>query len=53
MYNNSYQAIIKIAPFKALGSRRCRAPICCNDLEDTLIIGPKMAEEIVYKIKVI
>ena len=28
IYNNSYQASIGIAPFKALYSRPCRSPLC-------------------------
>lgn len=31
-YNNSYQATIKMAPFEALYSRKCRTPLCWNDL---------------------
>jgi len=51
LYNNSYQANIRMAPFEALYSKRCRTPLCWNDLEDTLILGPKIAQEIVDKIK--
>jgi len=52
-YNNSYQATLRMTPFEALYDRRCRTSICWNDLEDTLILGPQMAQEIVDKIKVI
>ncbi|GKA81896.1 putative reverse transcriptase domain-containing protein [Tanacetum coccineum] len=27
-YNNSYHAIIKVAPFEALYDRKCRSPVC-------------------------
>ena len=42
-----------MTPFEALYGRRCRTPSCWNDLEDTLILGPEMAQEIVDKIKAI
>ena len=47
--NNSYQATIKMAPFEPFYGKRCRTPLCWNNLEDTLILGPKMAQEIVDK----
>jgi len=53
LYNNSYQATIKMALFETLHRRRCRTLLCWNDLDDTLILGPKMAQETVDKIKVI
>ena len=52
-YNDSYQATIKMAPFEALYGRRCRTPLCWNELDDILIVGPEMVQEIVDKVKVI
>jgi len=52
-YNNSYQATIKMAPFKALYGRRYRTPLCWNNLDDILIVGLEMIQEIVDKVKVI
>ena len=31
-YNNSYQASIGMAPFEALYGRKCRTPICWNEV---------------------
>ncbi|KAL9253722.1 Transposon Tf2-9 polyprotein-like protein [Drosera capensis] len=42
-YNNSYHASIGMAPFEALYGRKCRSPVCWNDIEDTLIVGPELA----------
>jgi len=41
-YNNSYKSTIRIAPIEALYKRKCRTPLCCSDLGEALIIGPKM-----------
>jgi len=42
-----------MAPFEALYSKRCKNSLCWNNLEDTLILGSEMAQQIVDKIKVI
>ena len=50
-YNNSYQSTIKIAPFKALYGRKCRTPLCWSDLNEALILGPKMIQETIEIIR--
>ena len=52
-YNNSYQVTIKMVPFEALYSRKYRMPLCWNDLDDVLIVGPEMTQEMIDKVKVI
>ncbi|XP_021749506.1 uncharacterized protein LOC110715246 [Chenopodium quinoa] len=34
-----------MAPFKALYGRKCRSPICWNDISETMILGPQMIED--------
>nr|GEW12159.1 reverse transcriptase domain-containing protein [Tanacetum cinerariifolium] len=43
-YNNSYHASIKAASFEALYGRKCRLPVCWNEVGEFYLTGP----EIVY-----
>nr|GEW82398.1 putative nucleotidyltransferase, ribonuclease H [Tanacetum cinerariifolium] len=43
-YNNSWHASIKCAPFKMLYSRKCRAPICWDQVGERVIEEPEMIE---------
>lgn len=39
-YINSFQATIGMAPYKALYGRRCRSPICWDEVGERRIFGP-------------
>nr|GFC14092.1 putative reverse transcriptase domain-containing protein [Tanacetum cinerariifolium] len=43
-YNNSWHASIKAAPFELLYGRKCRVPICWNEVGERLIEGPELIE---------
>nr|GEV92301.1 putative reverse transcriptase domain-containing protein [Tanacetum cinerariifolium] len=43
-YNNSWHASIKAAPYELLYMRKCRAPICWNEVGEHVIEGPKLIE---------
>nr|GEW37219.1 retrotransposon protein, putative, Ty3-gypsy subclass [Tanacetum cinerariifolium] len=43
-YNNSWHASIKCAPFEMLYGRKCRAPICWDQVGERVIEGPKIIE---------
>ncbi|KAL6311082.1 hypothetical protein AAG906_021193 [Vitis piasezkii] len=43
-YNNSFQASIGMAPFEALYGRKCRSPICWNDVGEMKLLGPELVQ---------
>nr|GEV50517.1 reverse transcriptase domain-containing protein [Tanacetum cinerariifolium] len=49
-YNNSYHASIKVAPFEALYSRKCRSPVCWTEVGEAQILGPELIQETTEKI---
>ncbi|GJZ83825.1 putative reverse transcriptase domain-containing protein [Tanacetum coccineum] len=49
-YNNSYHTSIKVAPFEALYSQKCRSPICWAEVGDAQLTGPEIIHETTEKI---
>ena len=41
-YNYSYQASIDMAPFEALYSRKCRIPVCWDEVSERRLVGPEL-----------
>ena len=52
-YNNSYHTSIKMAPYEALHGRKCRSPLCWNDISETTILGPQLIEETTKQVRLI
>jgi hypothetical protein len=52
-YNNSYQTSLKMAPFEALYSRRCRTPLSWSQIGERKIFGPDFVTEAEEKVKTI
>jgi len=52
-YNNSYQSTIRMPPFEALYGRRCRPPICWEEVGDRGLLGPDLVQETIEKIRII
>jgi hypothetical protein len=44
-YNNIYQASLKMSPFEALYSRRCRTPLFWNQTGESQVFGPEILKE--------
>lgn len=41
-YNNSYQVSIQMASFEALYGRKCKTPICWEEVGEKRLLGPKL-----------
>ena len=44
-YNNSYHASIGMPPYEALYGRKCRSPICWNEVGERKILGPELIQQ--------
>ena len=52
-YNNSYQASIHMAPYKALYGRPYRSPICWTEVGESSITGPDLIRDTSEKVGLI
>nr|GEX67418.1 putative reverse transcriptase domain-containing protein [Tanacetum cinerariifolium] len=50
LYNNSYHANIKAAPFEALYGRKCRSLVCWAKVREAQLLGPEIVQEPTEKI---
>ena len=53
VYNNSYQASIEMAPFEALYGRKCRTPVCWDEVGERRQVGPELVQITSEKVKVV
>jgi hypothetical protein len=52
-YNNSYQAIVGMAPYEALYGRKYRTPLCWEEVGDRKLNGPEMVQITTERVKII
>ncbi|KAJ4706775.1 Retrotransposon protein, putative, Ty3-gypsy subclass [Melia azedarach] len=52
-YNNSYQTSIQMAPYEALYGRKCRTPICWDEVGERKLLDPEIVQDTDEKISVI
>ena len=52
-YNNNYQASIEIAPIEAVYGRKCRTPVCWDEVGERRLVGPELVQITSEKVKVV
>ena len=52
-YNNSYQSSIEMAPYEALYGRKCRTPLCWDEVGERKLLGPEIVQVTTDNVKVI
>ena len=52
-YNNSYQASISMVPYEALYERKCKTPICWDEVKKRMLNDVKLIEVTTKKIQII
>ena len=52
-YNNSYEASIEMASFEALYGRKCRTPVCWDEVGEISLVGPELVQITSEKVKVV
>jgi len=52
-YNNSYQATIGMVPFEALYGRKCRTPLCWEEVGDRKLYGAELVQITTEKVRII
>ena len=50
-YNNSYHSSIRMPPYQALYGRSCRTPLSWEKLEDRVMVGPELVQEMEKQVK--
>ena len=53
VYNNNFQASIGMTPFEVLYGRRCRSPVCWDDVKEKKLLGPELVQLTVEKVSLI
>jgi len=52
-YNNSYQTTIGMTPFEALYGRKCRTPLCWEEVGDIKLYGVELVQITTEKVRII
>ena len=50
-YNNSYQASIEMPPFEAFYGRKCRTPVCWDEVGERRLVGLELVQITLEKVK--
>jgi hypothetical protein len=53
LYNNSYQASLKMAPFGALYGQKCKTPLYLNQTGESEVFGPEILQEAEKQVQIV
>ena len=51
-YNNSYQSSIEMVPYEALYGRKCRTPLCWDEVGERKLLGLEIVQVTTNNVKV-
>ena len=46
-YNNGYHSSIEMAPYEVLYGRKCRSPLCWDEIGESELTGPEIIQDAV------
>ena len=49
-YNNSYHSSIEMAPYEALYERKCRSPLCWDEIRERELTRPEIIQDAAEKV---
>ena len=49
-YNNTFHSSLRMAPYEALYGRKCRTPICWDEVREIQLVGPEIMQLTTEKI---
>jgi len=52
-YNNIYHFSIGMGAYEAICARRCRTPLCWQEIDELLTIGPEFIQATIEKVMII
>src|SRR4051812_25383760 len=52
LYNNSYQASLKMPPFEVLYGHKCRTPLNWSETEERALVGPDIIQHAEDQVRV-
>ena len=52
-YNNTFHSSLGMAPYEALYGRKCRTPVCWDEVGERQLVGPEIIQMTTEKIQLI
>lgn len=52
-YNNNYHSSIDATTYEVLYGRKCRSPLCWDDISDQIVLGPQRIQDTMEQIRVV